>query len=94
MNTEDRPELTNLRQLDEHLRSCIRGQDHVLPRIASLLRRGEMGLTKRSRPRGSFLFLGPTGVGKTQITIAFTEFLRVLPRLERVLAKVFEEEEV
>ena len=75
MNTEDRPELTNLRQLDEHLRSCIRGQDHVLPRIASLLRRGEMGLTKRSRPRGSFLFLGPTGVGKTQVTIAFTEFL-------------------
>ena len=75
MNTEDRPELTNLRQLDEHLRSCIRGQDHVLPRIASLLRRGEMGLTKSSRPRGSFLFLGPTGVGKTQVTIAFTEFL-------------------
>ena len=34
-----------------------------------------MGLTKRSRPRGSFLFLGPTGVGKTQVTIAFTEFL-------------------
>ena len=75
MNIEDRPELTNLRQLDEHLRSCIRGQDHVLPRIASLLRRGEMGLTKSSRPRGSFLFLGPTGVGKTQVTIAFTEFL-------------------
>ena len=75
MNTEDRSELANLRQLDEHLRSCIRGQDHVLPRIASLLRRGEMGLTKRSRPRGSFLFLGPTGVGKTQVTIAFTEFL-------------------
>ena len=64
-----------LRELLPFLRGCIRGQDHALPRIASLLQRGELGLSKRSRPRGSFLFLGPTGVGKTQVTIAFTEFL-------------------
>ena len=64
-----------LRELLPFLRGCIRGQGHALPRIASLLQRGELGLSKRSRPRGSFLFLGPTGVGKTQVTIAFTEFL-------------------
>jgi ATP-dependent Clp protease ATP-binding subunit ClpB len=47
----------------------------VLPRIVSILRRGELGLTKPGRPRGSFLFLGPTGVGKTEVTLAFTGFL-------------------
>ena len=57
------------------LRTKIRGQDHALPRIASLLHRGELGLTKGARPRGSFLLLGPTGVGKTQVTIEFTGFL-------------------
>ncbi len=47
----------------------------MLPRIVSLLQRGELGLTKLGRPRGSFLFLGPTGVGKTEVTLAFTSFL-------------------
>ena len=83
MSAHDRPELTKLSNLEEHLRGCIRGQDHALPRIASLLTRGELGLTKRSRPRGSFLFLGPTGVGKTQVTIAFTEYLMGLDHLFR-----------
>src|SRR5690606_24632892 len=41
----------------------------------SLLQRGELGLQQSNRPKGSFLFLGPTGVGKTEITIAFTEYL-------------------
>jgi len=61
--------------LEAHLRQRIRGQDHDLPRIVSILRRGELGLTKPGRPRGSFLFLGPTGVGKTEVTLAFTGFL-------------------
>jgi len=39
------------------------------------LHRGELGLTSLTRPRGSFLFLGPTGVGKTETTIAFTHYL-------------------
>jgi ATP-dependent Clp protease ATP-binding subunit ClpA len=64
-----------LRKLESHLRHRIRGQDHAIPRIASLLQRGELGLRKPGRPRGSFLFLGPTGVGKTEVTLAFTEFL-------------------
>jgi len=64
-----------LHELESHLRQRIRGQDHVVPRVVSLLRRGELGLTKSGRPRGSFLFLGPTGVGKTELTLTFTSFL-------------------
>ncbi len=64
-----------LPELLPYLKERIRGQDHVLPRLASLLHRGQLGLTKESRPRGSFLFLGPTGVGKTEVTLNFTRFL-------------------
>lgn len=72
-----------LRDLESHLRQRIRGQDHVILRIASLLQRGELGLRKPGRPRGSFLFLGPTGVGKTEVTLTFTEFLLGTERLFR-----------
>lgn len=67
--------LEHLRHLEAHLAEQIRGQDHVLPRVVSVLHRGELGLAPRNRPRGSFLFLGPTGVGKTELTIAFTRYL-------------------
>src|SRR4051794_3218609 len=72
-----------LLQLETYLRTRIRGQDHVLPRVISLLHRGELGLTKTNRPRGSFLFLGPTGVGKTETALTFTEFLFGKGRLFR-----------
>lgn len=67
--------LEHLRHLEAHLCEQIRGQDHVIPRIVAALHRGELGLTTSTRPRGSFLFLGPTGVGKTETTIAFTHYL-------------------
>ena len=67
--------LTKLRHLEPHLKANIKGQDHVLPRICSVLQRGELNLANPNRPRGSFLLVGPTGVGKTEITIAFTEYL-------------------
>src|SRR5580704_2544136 len=77
MKTASPPATSNekLDELESHLRQRIRGQDHVLPRIVSLLQRGELGLTELGRPRGSFLFLGPTGVGKTEVTLTFTSFL-------------------
>jgi ATP-dependent Clp protease ATP-binding subunit ClpA len=56
-------ENSKLLGLEAHLNAHIRGQNYVMPRIVSLLRRGQLGLTKSNRPRGSFLFLGPTGVG-------------------------------
>ncbi|MDQ2918514.1 MAG: AAA family ATPase [Verrucomicrobiota bacterium] len=74
---------STLNALDAFLRRRILGQDQVVPRIVSVLRRGQLGLTKAGRPRGSFLFLGPTGVGKTEITLAFTEFLMSRDRLFR-----------
>jgi ATP-dependent Clp protease ATP-binding subunit ClpA len=72
-----------LQELEKILSQRIRGQAHVIPRVVSVLKRGELGLTKSSRPRGSFMFLGPTGVGKTEITIAFTEFLFGADKLSR-----------
>jgi ATP-dependent Clp protease ATP-binding subunit ClpB len=75
MNTFSSDFLTKLRYLESHLKSNIKGQDHVLPRICSVLQRGELNLAHPQRPKGSFLFVGPTGVGKTEITLAFTEYL-------------------
>ncbi len=72
-----------LHQLETVLRRRIRGQNHVIPRVVSILQRGELGLTKPTRPRGSLLLLGPTGVGKTEITLAFTEFLFGKEKLSR-----------
>jgi ATP-dependent Clp protease ATP-binding subunit ClpA len=67
--------LEKLRHLPEHLREHIKGQDHVIEPVCSVLRRGELGLANPSRPRGSFLFVGPTGVGKTEIANVFTSYL-------------------
>jgi len=80
---ETNSQVAKLRGLLPLLRQRIRGQDHVLPRIVSLLQRGELGLTKGLRPRGSFLFLGPTGVGKTEVTLNFTQLLCGEDRLFR-----------
>ena len=73
MNTRtDSTKLDKLQELDSLLPREIRGQSRVLPRIISAVRRGELGLTKPSRPRGSFLLLGPTGVGKTETVLVTT----------------------
>jgi len=71
--TPDSHKLTNLQELDVLLPREIRGQSHTIPRIVSAVRRGELGLTKPSRPRGSFLLLGPTGVGKTETVVVTTK---------------------
>ncbi len=67
--------LHKLRHLEAHLQNHIKGQDHVLPTIVSVLKRGELGLAHPRRPKGSFLLVGPTGVGKTEVTICFTDYL-------------------
>jgi ATP-dependent Clp protease ATP-binding subunit ClpB len=64
-----------LLNLESHLSASIRGQDHALSRIASVLRRGELDLSAHGRPKGSLLLLGPTGVGKTESVVAFTTCL-------------------
>jgi len=70
--TTDLTKLTKLHELTTLLPREIRGQSHALPRITSAVRRGELGLTKPGRPRGSFLLLGPTGVGKTETVVVLT----------------------
>ena len=60
--------IENLNGLEAHLLSRIKGQDHVIPRVCSVLERGLLGLQPQGKPLGSFLFLGPTGVGKTELT--------------------------
>jgi ATP-dependent Clp protease ATP-binding subunit ClpA len=73
MNTSlDAHKLERLREVDGVLRREIRGQSQVLPRVVSVVRRGELSLTKPARPRGSFLLLGPTGVGKTETVVVLT----------------------
>ena len=55
--------LGKLRHLESHLRDHIKGQDHVIPRICSVLQRGELNLAHTDRPKGSFLFVGPMWLG-------------------------------
>ncbi len=60
--------LERMRGLRPHLATNIRGQEHIFDRVVSVLTRGELGFAHPRRPLGSFLFVGPTGVGKTETT--------------------------
>ncbi|HEU5081329.1 MAG TPA: AAA family ATPase [Opitutaceae bacterium] len=61
-----------LRTLPERLKELIVGQDAAVEMVSARLLHGELGLTTPGRPKASFLFLGPTGVGKTELTQQFT----------------------
>jgi len=67
--------IQKLSGLEGYLSSKIRGQSHVIPRVCSVLERGELGLQPPDKPLGSFLFLGPTGVGKTELTLECSRYL-------------------
>jgi ATP-dependent Clp protease ATP-binding subunit ClpB len=68
-------EAERLARLDEELRLRIVGQDKAIDAIARAIRRSRSGLGAKNRPIGSFLFLGPTGVGKTETAKALAEIL-------------------
>ena len=68
-------QIEKLTGLEPHLISKIKGQDHAISRVCSVLERGQLGLQPASKPLGSFLFLGPTGVGKTELTLEFSRYL-------------------
>jgi len=61
--------------IEEHLRESVVGQDDALHALARAVKRNKAGLNEGQRPIGSFLFLGPTGVGKTQSAKALAKFL-------------------
>ncbi len=67
--------IEKLNGLEAHLRSKIKGQDHAISRVCSVLERGQLGLQPPDKPLGSLLFLGPTGVGKTEMTLEFSRYL-------------------
>jgi ATP-dependent Clp protease ATP-binding subunit ClpB len=68
-------ETEKLLAMEDHIRSRVVGQDDALRLIAKAVRRGRVGLRDPGRPIGSFLCLGPTGVGKTELAKALAEFL-------------------
>ena len=68
-------EVQKLVHMEERLRQRVVGQDDALARVANAVRRSRSGLADPRRPIGSFLFLGPTGVGKTELARALAEFL-------------------
>jgi ATP-dependent Clp protease ATP-binding subunit ClpB len=68
-------EREKLLQMESALRKRVVGQDEAVQVVSDAVRRSRAGISDPKRPNGSFLFLGPTGVGKTELTKALTEFL-------------------
>jgi len=68
-------ELNKLARMEEALRNRIVGQEDALQKVADAVKRSRVGIADPNRPIGSFLFLGPTGVGKTELTKSLAEFM-------------------
>ncbi len=68
-------EVQKLIRLEDHLHERVVGQDEAVAVVANAIRRGRAGLSDPNRPIGSFIFLGPTGVGKTELARALADFL-------------------
>jgi ATP-dependent Clp protease ATP-binding subunit ClpB len=68
-------ETQKLLRLEDHLRERVKGQDHALEVVADAIRRARAEISDPNRPIGSFIFLGPSGVGKTETAKALAEFL-------------------
>jgi ATP-dependent Clp protease ATP-binding subunit ClpB len=68
-------EVQKLLKMEERLHQRVVGQDEAIQAVASAIRRARAGLQDPNRPLGSFIFLGPTGVGKTELAKALAEFM-------------------
>jgi ATP-dependent Clp protease ATP-binding subunit ClpB len=68
-------EIQKLIHMEDRLHERVVGQDEAITAVANAIRRGRAGLQDPNRPLGSFIFLGPTGVGKTELARALAEFL-------------------
>src|SRR5207249_4408519 len=68
-------EVQKLIHMEERLHKRVIGQDEAIRAVANAIRRARAGLQDPNRPLGSFFFLGPTGVGKTELARALAEFL-------------------
>ena len=72
MLEEDR---AKLQRMEQELKKRIVGQDEAIKRVSDVIRRSRAGIGDPNRPNGSFIFLGPTGVGKTELTKALAQFM-------------------
>ncbi len=68
-------EREKLNRMEEHLTAKIVGQNEAVKKVADTVKRSRAGIADPNRPIGSFIFLGPTGVGKTELTKALAEFM-------------------
>ena len=68
-------ERAKLERMESELAKRVVGQDQAIKRVADVVRRSRAGISDPNRPIGSFIFLGPSGVGKTELTKALTEFM-------------------
>ena len=68
-------EREKLLQMEDIIKKRVIGQDEAVTAIANVIRRSKAGLNEQGRPIGSFIFLGPTGVGKTELARALSEFI-------------------
>ncbi|TFH42300.1 MAG: AAA family ATPase, partial [ANME-2 cluster archaeon] len=68
-------EMQKLVHMEDRIRLRVVGQDEAITAVANAVRRGRAGISDVNRPTGSFMFLGPTGVGKTELGRALAEFL-------------------
>src|SRR6185436_144666 len=68
-------EVQKLIRMEDRLHRRVVGQDDAVAAVANAIRRARAGLQDPNRPLGSFMFLGPTGVGKTELARALAEFL-------------------
>src|SRR6185369_12183758 len=68
-------EVKKLINMESRLRERVIGQDVAIEKVSNAIRRSRAGLSDPRRPIGSFIFLGPTGVGKTELARALAEFL-------------------
>jgi len=79
-------EKEKLKRMEEELSKRVIGQKHAIQMVADVVRRSRAGISDPDRPMGSFIFLGPTGVGKTELTKALAQFMfndeRALVRID------------
>ncbi len=68
-------EMQKLARMEKELKKRVVGQDEAIKAVSNAIRRNRAGIAEENRPIGSFMFLGPTGVGKTELAKALTEFL-------------------
>jgi len=73
--TLESDEADRLRKMEQILRRRVVGQDHAIEAISRAIRRSRLGVSNPERPSGSFMFLGPSGVGKTEVARRLAEFL-------------------